>query len=128
MSEYRQGSIFIRQAAQLLETGAVVEGHKHNFDHTTFFSSGLWKVECFGDVFDSNGKVLLDANGRPQRVKLREVTIRGGAPHAFLLIDADKYHTLTLLEGPGCYACLFSHRTTEGEVTPEYTGWHAAYE
>lgn len=126
--ELRSGSIFIRQADHLLETGTVIEGHKHNFDHTTFFLQGVWKVECFGDVYGSDGKTpRLDEFGDPLRVKLREVTIRGGAPHAFLLIEADKMHTMTLLEGPGCYACVYSHRIPEGDVTSEYTGWHQAY-
>lgn len=120
--EVRSGSIYVRQADQLLATGAVISGHKHNFDHTTFFGQGLWKVECFGDVYDADSKPI-----EGQRVKLREVTIRGGAPGAFVLIEADKMHTLTLLEGPGCYACVYSHRTPEGDVTTEYTGWNAAY-
>jgi hypothetical protein len=70
---------------------------------------------------------VLDANGENLRVKLREITIQGGAPHAFVLIEADKYHRLTLVEGPGCYACVYSHRVPEGDVTPEYTGWPPAY-
>lgn len=119
--EFRSGSIYVRQTPHLLETGYVVEGHKHNFDHTTFFGQGVWKVECFGDVY-ADGKLC-----KGQLIKLREVTIRGGSPHSFLLIEADKHHTLTLIEGPGCYSCVYSHRTPEGDVTPEYTGWNDAY-
>lgn len=137
--EFRSGSIYIRQQPHLLETGHVVGGHKHNFDHTTFFFSGVWKVEQFGDVFDVLGNPVMAKRivdipnvGRteveePARVKLREVTIRGGAPHSFLLIEADKYHVLTLMEGPGTYACVYSHRVPDGDVTPEYTGWNKAY-
>lgn len=137
--EFRSGSIYVRQAPHLLETGHVISGHKHNFDHTTFFGQGTWKVEQFGDVFDGDGKPVMvkriiktpnvpDHEIEEQaRVKLREVTIRGGAPHSFILIEADKYHTLTLLEGPGTYACVYSHRTHDGDVTPEYTGWNKAY-
>jgi hypothetical protein len=107
-------------------------------------------VECFGDVYGPDGKLVTQKvmhdpfDGSigsertefdpppseidvPLRVKLREITIKGGAPGSFVLIEADKMHTLTLLEGPGTYACIYSHRTHDGDVTPEYTGWHPAY-
>jgi hypothetical protein len=122
MAEYRQGSIFIRQCVDFMQAGETIEGHKHNFDHTTFFGTGLWKVECFGDVIGPDERPI---DG--QRVKLREVTIRGGSVHPFLLIQAGVEHRLTCLEGPGTYFCVYSHRTPEGDVTPEYNGWNDAY-
>lgn len=102
----RSGSIYVREPDHMLETGAVVAGHCHAFDHTTFFLAGLWQVT--GD------------NGL-------KVIIRGGTPGARLLIKADVKHELKCLQGPGCYACVYSHRTPAGDVTPEYTGWDAAY-
>lgn len=136
--EYRSGNIFLRTHDFMLETGHVVEGHKHNFDHTTFFGAGRWLVEAFGEVFDEEGKLKFEfaddhvagefvKKAKPVRVKLREVTIKGGHPHSHLLIEAGIYHRLTLLEGPGCYTCVYSHRLPDGEVTEEYTGWARAY-
>lgn len=137
--EYRSGNIYLRTNDFMLETGHVVEGHKHNFDHTTFFGAGKWLVEAFGEVFEEDGvtpkyefenKLVageLVKDKKPVRVKLREVTIQGGYPHSHLLIEAGLFHRLTLLEGPGTYTCIYSHRTPDGEVTEEYTGWARAY-
>jgi hypothetical protein len=125
--EFRSGSIFIRQSDQTLETGAVINGHTHNFDHTTFFTAGKWKVEVKGQVFDGDGKPMLDEQSKPLTHKVRERIIQAGKPFAWFLIEATMFHTLTLLEGPGCYACVYSHRVEDGDVTPEYNGWHDAY-
>lgn len=136
--EYRSGSIYMRAHDFMLETGHVVEGHCHNFDHTTFFFSGKWKVTAFAPVFDSDGKRVTSSVERviagekrmsqePVRQFVREIVIQGGFPHAWLLIEAQLEHRLELLEGPGCYACVYSHRTPDGDVTEQYTGWAKAY-
>ena len=109
--ESRSGSIYVREPNHMLETGTVIDGHLHNFDHTTFFLSGHWKVEMFdGDKC------------------IASVKVRGGTPGARLLIEANRKHRLELLQGPGCYACVYSHRTPEGDVITEYNGWHSAYD
>lgn len=113
MAVSRTGSIYVREPEHMLETGYVVEGHLHNFDHTTFFIAGLWHVECYQGETD---KLIMD------------VQVRGGTPGARLLIRANDRHRLTLLEGPGNYACVYSHRVPNGEVVPEWTGWMHAYD
>ena len=125
--ETRSGSIFCRWSEAVLQEGHVVEGHTHNYDHTTFFMQGLWKVQCFSQVFDAAKQPVLDKNGNPLWHKVREVMIQGGAPGAWYLIEAKCKHTLTLVKGSGVYVCVYSHRTDEGEVTEVYNGHHQAY-
>jgi hypothetical protein len=130
--EYRSGSIYMRTHDFLLEEGSVVEGHCHNFDHTTFFFAGKWRVTAYAPIFAEDGKTRLlleDASGKkvPAKQFVREVIVQGGHPHAWLLIEAGLEHKLELIEGFGCYACVYSHRTPDGDVTEEYTGWAKAY-
>ena len=43
MTEYASGNIFIREGR--IEKGEVVEGHTHNFDHTTYVARGGFRIE-----------------------------------------------------------------------------------
>ncbi len=109
MSQNRTGSIYVREPDKMLPTGEVIDGHAHTFDHTTFFVTGLWLVSC-------------EVDGKEFKQK-----VEGGHPGSRLLIRANIKHRLEVLRGPACYACVYSHRTPDGEVVEEYTGWHGAY-
>lgn len=145
----RSGSIYLRYSDELLPEGFVLDGHKHPFQHTTFFMKGTWKVECFGEVYNRNGilqyekvqkalPVAIDTETgqpitkmreveQPLLAKIDEVTFLGGMPRAWYKIAADKHHKLTLMEGWGVYVCANSERVPTGDVTPEHTGWGPAY-
>lgn len=101
-----------------MNAGDIVEGHTHNFHHTTFFPSGVWKCERFGRIVGTDDGWH----------KVSETTIRGGSPGAWLPIEADMKHRFELLEGPGCYMCVYAHRVPEtGEVVKEFNAWRDAY-
>lgn len=118
MCESRCGSIFVREPDQLLDTGHVVEGHTHNFHHMTNFTRGKWRCQRFGRIVGTEDGWH----------KISDVTIQGGTPGARIGIEADMKHRFELLEGPGHYQCIYSHRDPEdGRVVEEYTGWHEAY-
>jgi len=104
LGEFTSGNIHVRPNA--LKAGESVGGHTHNFDHTTIFFSGKWRVKA----------TLPD--GR-KRVRTFE------AP-AHCLIRADVIHDITAIE-TGLFWCVYSHRTPQGEVVQEYTGWEEAY-
>ncbi len=45
----------------------------------------------------------------------------------YLLIKAEDKHEITALEDGTEFWCVYSHRTPQGEVTQEATGWEDAY-
>lgn len=108
--EYVQGNIFIRE--MLFEKiGTVVEGHSHNFDHTTFVSHGSVKIERL----DDSGEVA------------NTITKRASDGHNFVLIKAGVCHRLTSLEDGSKAQCIYAHRNPQGEVVQEYDGWTPGY-
>ena len=100
------GNIFLRKWRGM-EKGQVISGHKHNFDHTTI-------------VF--LGAVHVKANLPDGRIVEREFA----APCHFL-IKAGVEHELTALEEGTELWCVYAHRTAQGEIVQEYTGWGKAY-
>ena len=108
------GSIFIRMMdngdPDGMLPGERVESHRHNFDHTSVFFNGNWRIRKW-----DNNDVL-------------EHDFERTAPF-HLLIDKDCFHEFTFLGGAdrGLAWCIYSHRTPNGEVTREYTGWEEAY-
>lgn len=138
MTEYVTGNLFIRTHDYNLETGHVVKGHCHNFDHVTVFFTGTWEVTQFEPVLVDGKpklhKVTREIGGEarevnePELIFKEKIKIRAGHSHAWCLIKAELVHELRLIEGPGAYGCFYSHRKPNGEVVEEYTGWRAAYE
>lgn len=100
------GNIYIRPSG-VLKRGDVATGHRHHFDHTTIVFSGSVHVRA----------VCPDG-----RVIERDFH----APDSFLVL-ADVEHEITALEDGTVYWCVYAHRTPQGEVTQEYTGWYDAY-
>lgn len=94
-----------------METGFVVEGHLHNFDHVTIFQSGRWRV----------GRRAEDGRELPS------IEMQGGYPSSFLLIEKNVWHRLECISGPGSYMCVYPHREEAGLVVEVSTGWEAAY-
>lgn len=104
--EQVSGNIYIRPV-RLAKEGDILPGHKHNFDHTTFVISGRVKVVATCDEgchwekeFDSG---------------------------EFFLVKKDWKHQITALTDGVRFACIYSHRTPQGEVTEKYDGFDNAY-
>lgn len=104
--EYVSGNIFIRPN-KFTKAGDTMEGHTHNFDHTTFVTRGS---------FNALGK---HPDGREVRA-----TVSAGQ---HLLIRADWEHSFVALEDNSEFACIYAHRTPQGDVVQEVTGWMEAY-
>lgn len=107
--EFASGNIFIREML-LQKQGDVVEGHTHNFDHTTYVVRGSVLIEAL----DADGKVTQSA------VK------RASEGHNWVLIKATVCHRITALEDHSLAHCIYAHRDPQGEVTQTYTGWTEA--
>ena len=103
--EWISGNIYIRANA-LEKTGDAIPGHKHNFDHTTIFFTGSFRITA----------MLLDGS---QRV------IEKQAP-SHLLIRAEVEHRIEALEPNSIFWCVYSHRTPQGDVVQEWGGWEQA--
>jgi L-ascorbate metabolism protein UlaG (beta-lactamase superfamily) len=100
------GNIFLRKHRGCPK-GHVLDGHDHEFDHTTIVFIGA--VHCKAKCPD--GRII-------------ERDFR--APCHFL-VKAEVEHEITVLEEGTEFWCVYSHRTPQGEVVQEYTGWGAAY-
>lgn len=105
--EWVSGNIYIRQNV-LTEKGDVVEGHKHNFDHTTIVHTGSVHVKA----------------KLPDQSIIEKDFI---APSHFL-VKAEVEHEITALEDNTEFWCVYSHRDPQGRVQLEYDGWTTAYQ
>jgi quercetin dioxygenase-like cupin family protein len=105
--EWASGNIFIRPNP-LPKAGDQVQGHAHNFDHTTIAFKGAIRVK----------RTLTD--GTVQTVDLV-------AP-AHCLIEAGVEHEITALEDNSVFWCVYSHREPQGDIVQDVTGWSEAYQ
>jgi hypothetical protein len=125
--EWVSGNVFIRPMGDRegLKPGQVVTGHVHNFDHTSIFFCGRWRVRKWVPVVREDGS-LVDPDGANGEWAMLVDFEREGPFH--LLIEAHARHEFTFL-GPGVGKawCVYSHRTPQGEVSEHYTGWWEAY-
>lgn len=104
--EWISGNVFIRPN-ELNAVGDRIDGHKHNFDHTTIVFKGAVHVKA---VLPSGVVVERDFK----------------AP-AHFLVKKDVTHEITATEPDTLFWCVYSHRTPQGEVSVEYNGWGASY-
>jgi hypothetical protein len=102
--ELASGNVFIRKNKG--KVGDVVDGHTHNFDHTTIFHVGAFHVKA----------------------KLPNGTVieRDFVAPSHCLIRSDVEHEITFT-ADGEFWCVYSHRNAQGEVVQEDNGWGAAY-
>lgn len=104
--EWVSGNVLIRPNEHMAK-GQVIDGHEHNFDHTSI-------------VF--TGAVSVVATGPDGQVKKGEFR----AP-AHFLVRADWTHKITALADDTTFWCVYAHRTPQGDVVQHYTGWPEAY-
>lgn len=105
-NEFACGNIFIRKN-KLAQVGDRVDGHTHNFDHTTLFQRGAFHV-----------KATLP-NGT--------VTERDYIAPDFCLIRSDVEHEIVATQSDSEFWCVYSHRTAQGDVVQEYNNWGSSY-
>lgn len=106
--EYISGNIFLREM-RLDRAGDVVEGHTHNFDHTTYVVRGAIQIETLGES------------------ATRSRVIKASDGFNWVLIKADVNHKITALEDNTLAHCIYSHRNPQGEVVQAYDGWTPGY-
>ena len=104
--EWNSGNIHIRPNV-IEKAGDFIDGHKHNFDHTTIFFSGEFTIEAT----KPDGSIVTQDIVAP----------------AHRLIKADVMHKITAKTDGATFWCVYSHMTPQGEVAQEYTGWEKAY-
>ena len=105
--EIASGNIYFRPN-WLKKIGDKIDGHTHNFDHTTFFVSGRFKV-----IARKNGVVIAE----------EEIT----GP-AIRLILADVNHEIIALEENSYFLCVYAHRDPQGNVIERCEGYFRAYQ
>ena len=105
--EVASGNIFFRPNF-LKKAGDKVDGHKHNFDHTTFFLPG----GRFRVIARLNGVVIAD----------EEIT----GP-AIRLILKDVEHEIIALVDDSVFFCVYSNRDPQGNVIERCEGYMPAY-
>ena len=108
--EYVCGNIYIRPL-RLSKKGDVVDGHAHNFDHATYCVAGSMRVES------------LHADGSVKE----SMEMSAGSGLGWALIKAGVIHRITALEDGTIGHCIYAHRTPQGDVVQEYTGWAPAH-
>jgi hypothetical protein len=123
MAEYIKGFETIREPDGLLETGAVVTTHTHNFHHNTDFTMGLWEIHRFQPIVGKDGAQMVGGNSNePMWTELPIERLRGGGPHHTIEIPKNMAHRFVLLEGPGFYRCRFINRDRNGNPVEEWQG------
>lgn len=122
MTEWCSGNIFIRPN-RLVRAGDVIHGHCHNFDHTTIVFRGAVRVRKWTKAVRLDGApVLVDGEQLWHVVADREFV----AP-AHFLVEAEARHEITALRDDTEFWCVYSHRTPQGEIVQNATGWEPAY-
>lgn len=97
---------FFRRSMEFSKSGDRVDGHAHNFDHVTLVFTGSIRVKA--------------------KLPTGEVERVFHAPD-WVLIKAGVEHEITALENGTVCWCLYSHRTPQGDVVQEETGFERAY-
>lgn len=105
-NECTSGSNIFMRKWKAMPKGHVIRGHKHNFAHDTIVFTGAVRVKWQGP----------DGSG----------TSEFRAPDSFL-VKPEVEHEITALEEGTEIWCCYAHRTPQGEIVQEYTGWGPAY-
>ena len=103
--EWISGNIFIRPN-NLNKVGEFVDGHGHNFDHTTIIFKGAVEVRA--------------------KLPTGQIVERTFTAPAHFLVKAEVEHKITAVEDNTVFWCVYSHRTPQGDIIQEYDGWDLA--
>jgi hypothetical protein len=106
--EQVSGNIYIRPCL-LSKKGDSVQGHEHNFDHTTIFFSGSFHVKTYDPGTDTRQEMDFTAPD-------------------FMLIKKHVHHEIiSTSEGESIFWCVYSHRDPNGEVVQEFNHRQESY-
>lgn len=85
-----------------LSAGELLGSEAHEFDHTSIFFSGSWRVTRDDEVlvFTAPAECLIEA----------------GVDHEVLCLEK------------GEVWCVYSHRTPQGDIVQKFNGWMRAYQ
>ena len=108
--EYACGNVFIREMR--FDGLKPIEGHAHNFDHTTYCARGAMRIESLADDGSVRQATELDSS----------------EGLSWALIEAGVRHRITPLREGTIGHCIYAHRTPQGETVQKFTGWAPAYE
>ncbi len=111
--EWVSGNVLIRPM-YLHKAGDEIQGHSHNFDHTSIVFYGAVRIEAKAP--DGREFAREFKSPRPDW---------GGPSHA--LIKAEVIHKLIATEDDTIVWCTYAHRNAQGEVVQQYNGWQDAY-
>lgn len=117
--EFVSGNVFIREM-RFEKAGDVVEGHAHNFDHTTYVARGALR-------FEKLEVEQISEDGLTTYKVVQAVEHRAEDGHNWVLIKAGVCHRITALADNSIGHCLYAHRTPQGEIVQVYDGWRDAY-
>jgi hypothetical protein len=118
--EFVSGNVFIREM-RFEKAGEMIQGHTHNFDHTTYVARGALRIEAL-----RVGKAAI-GDTPPEYEVVKTAVKRAGEGHNWVLIKADVCHRITALEDHSMGHCIYAHHTPQGTVQQQYDGWDAAY-
>lgn len=104
------GNIYVRQMV-LAKDGDIIDGHGHNFDHTTYIPRGGARFDLLGETDEV----------------LKTVVKRATDGYNFILIRAGVRHRITATEDNTLLHCVYAHRNPQGDIVQEYDGWTPAY-
>ena len=118
--EFVSGNVFIREM-RFDAAGDVVEGHAHNFDHTTYVTRGALRIESLRVVKEAEGD-------KPAEFEVVKTAIKKASEgRNWVLIKAGVHHRITALEDHSMGHCIYAHQTPQGTVQQDYDGWESAY-
>lgn len=142
--EFPLGNVYVR-VNSLLKKGDRVPGHTHNFSHATIFIRGNTRVTIMAPVVDKDtGQPKLfpktDAAGKfvmlidPEtalEVPVTEIQyvaeeVLDFGPGGFMEIAPHKLHAMEALTDDVEFFCVYAHRTPQGEIVPNFSGWRTA--
>ena len=142
-AEFVSGNIFIRP--HNLNKGDMIDGHQHNFDHTSFCIRGRVRVEAryvyrtfecaqckrvWETRVDKDEKcpscesVSYDKIGRDREEFLADRELE---PSEWVLIRKHVDHKITALEDGTIFMCVYSHNTPQGTISQVHDGWMGSY-
>lgn len=104
--DFISGNVFVRKNP-LRKAGDYVNGHKHNFDHTTIVFKGAVHVKA--------------------KLPNGTVTERDFVAPTHFLVRKDVEHEIIATVDDTEFWCVYAHRTVQGEVSQIYTGFDEAY-
>jgi quercetin dioxygenase-like cupin family protein len=105
--EHAVGNIYVRPNP-MPYVGMKCGDHEHNFDHMTQVIVG---------------EIDITARNRAREVLWKKRFKAGD----YVLIKAEVSHEIECIVAPALFHCIYAHRTPQGDVVQEYTGYEDAY-